>query len=237
MKLTVSTSVLKEFFSIVETLTSELRLHIDSDKIWYRTTDTANVAMAYSELSSEAFSCYDIAEPISICIDLTKFKNVFQMKGAEITIESVNETQIIIYCGGYDYKLALLSDATVKKDPNMPQLDLPGEVVINGGIIGDILKIVGISSDKPRLVLEPSGFRIYAKDIDEVGRTISPGEAVKMSGTGNSMYSIDYLKEAARAWGNSEITIQIGNDFPIIVSYQITRGKSMFLLAPRIQDE
>lgn len=236
MKLTIATSVLKEFFSIVETLATEIRLHIDSDKIWYRTVDTANVAMAYSELSSEAFSVYDIAEPVSICIDLTKFKNVFQMKGAEITIESVNESQIIIYCGGYDYKLALLNDATVKKDPNMPSLELPGEVVINGGIIGDILKIVGISSDKPRLVLESSGFRIYAKDIDEVGRTITPDEAISMSGNGNSMYSIDYLKEASRAWGNSEITIQLGNDFPIIVSYQITRGKSMFLLAPRIEE-
>lgn len=236
MKLTIATSVLKEFFSIVETLTTELRLHIDSDKIWYRTTDTANVAMAYSELSSEAFTVYDIGEPSSMCIDLTKFRNVFQMKGAEITIESVNEAQIIIYCGGYDYKLALLNDATVKKDPGMPSLELPGEITINGGIIGDILKIVGISSDKPRLVLESSGFRIYAKDIDEVGRTIAPDEAIKMSGTGNSMFSIDYLKEAARAWGNSEITIQIGNDFPIIVSYQITRGKSMFLLAPRIEE-
>lgn len=237
MKLTIATSVLKEFFSIVETLTSELRIHIDSDKIWYRTTDTANVAMAYSELSSDAFTVYDIAEPVSICIDLTKFKNVFQMKGAEITIESVNESQIIIYCGGYDYKLALLNDATVKKDPGMPQLELPGEVVINGGIIGDILKIVGISSDKPRFVLDTYGLRIFTKDIDEVGRTVTPDEAIKMSGTGNSMFSIDYLKEAARAWGNSEITIQLGNDFPIIVSYQITRGKSMFLLAPRIQDE
>lgn len=237
MKLTIATSVLKEFFSIVETLATELRLHIDSDKIWYRTTDTANVAMAYSELSSEAFTVYDIGEPSSICIDLTKFRNVFQMKGAEITIESANESQIIIYCGGYDYKLALLNDATVKKDPGMPQLELPGEITINGGIIGDIIKIVGISSDKPRFILDASGFRISSKDIDEVGRTINPDEAIKMSGTGNSMFSIDYLKEAARAWGNSEITIQIGNDFPIIVSYQITRGKSMFLLAPRIQDE
>jgi proliferating cell nuclear antigen len=237
MKLTIATSVLKEFFSIVETLATELRLHIDSDKIWYRTTDTANVAMAYSELASEAFTVYNIGEPLSICIDLAKFKNVFQMKGAEITIESVNESQIIIYCGGYDYKLALLNDATVKKDPGMPQLELPGEITINGGIIGDIIKIVGISSDKPRFILDASGFRISSKDIDEVGRTIAPGEAISMSGNGNSMYSIDYLKEAARAWGNSEITIQIGNDFPIIVSYQITRGKSMFLLAPRIQDE
>ena len=236
MKLTIATSVLKEFFSIVETLAVELRLHIDSDKIWYRAVDTANVAMAYSELSSEAFTVYDIGEPSSICIDLTKFRNVFQMKGAEITIESVNETQIIIYCGGYDYKLALLNDATVKKDPGMPSLELPGEITINGGIIGDILKIVGISSDKPRFILDTSGLRIFTKDIDEVGRTIHPDEAIKMSGTGNSMFSIDYLKEAARAWGNSEITIQIGNDFPIIVSYQITRGKSMFLLAPRIEE-
>jgi len=236
MKLTIATSVLKEFFSIVETLATELRLHIDSDKIWYRTVDAANVAMAYSELSSEAFTVYDIGEPSSICIDLTKFRNVFQMKGAEITIESVNEAQIIIYCGGYDYKLALLNDATVKKDPGMPSLELPGEITINGGIIGDILKIVGISSDKPRFILDTSGLRIFTKDIDEVGRTIKPDEAIKMSGTGNSMFSIDYLKEAARAWGNSEITIQIGNDFPIIVSYQITRGKSMFLLAPRIEE-
>jgi hypothetical protein len=77
MKLTAKTETFKEFIGIADGIQiSELRVHVDEDKVWYNVVDTANVALAVVELPIGCFTEHSF-QPCQMCIDLVKFKNVF----------------------------------------------------------------------------------------------------------------------------------------------------------------
>jgi proliferating cell nuclear antigen len=55
-----------------------------------------------------------------------------------------------------------------------------------------------------------------------------------------SLFSLDYLSDIIKpASKSNEVTLQIGNDFPIKINFEIAggRGKVGYLLAPRIESE
>lgn len=242
MKLTAKTELIKEIVDIADGIGAlELRLHIDADKLWYRVVDSGNVAMASVEIPAECFSEYSF-EPSQICVDLKKLKNVFGFGGKEIVInrESLQSNAIVVECGGYKSTQTLLHDSTVRKDPNMPALELPGKVDMIGKEFAAIIKNISTESDKIRMVIADNVFGIETvnEGQDNVVKPLSADELINISGVANSLFSADYLIGMARNWG-VDISIELGNDFPIIVSFSIAggHGTAKYLLAPRIEQE
>ncbi|MGA9086533.1 MAG: hypothetical protein WB284_07470, partial [Methanoregula sp.] len=63
---------------------------------------------------------------------------------------------------------------------------------------------------------------------------LSSGAAVPAQ----ALYSIDYLKDIAKALAGASVTVQFDTDFPITLSAELAHGLSVkYLLAPRIEAE
>jgi len=241
MKLTAKTETWKEFVGVVDGIAAlEARIHVDEDKVWYRTVDTANVAMAIAELPIESFSEHEV-EPCSFCIDVAKFRTVFQFGGKDITVEMDTPTApvIKIISGGYTYQQPLLHDATVKKDPNFPVLDLPGSVEMSGKEYGNAVKVSAIVSDKITLKIADGKFYLYAvgdTESEKLEKVID--DVYSVSGDAKSLFSKDYMIEMNRQL-QGDIKIHLGNDFPFIIEFAFAggHGTAKYLLAPRIEQE
>lgn len=238
MKLTIDTSIMKDFFGIAETIVNEIRMHIEPDKVWYSIVDSGNIALIKSELPSSAFREFDV-EPCNICIDLVKFKNVFQFKGSDITISSGNSpTQIRIESGGYDYMMTLLADATLKRDPNVLSLQMTGNVVIPGSVFLDAVRVCSLNDSKVRLNITNDSFIVSSKDTEEIVKTFKSDELLSISGNGNSMFSDDYMKDICSMASKTDIDISLSTDYPVILKYVFGNGigNTVAMIAPRIEE-
>ncbi|MDD2281262.1 MAG: hypothetical protein PHS80_00015 [Methanothrix sp.] len=240
MKLTAKTEIIKEFIGIADGINvEELRVHVEEDKIWYLTVDTANVALALVEIPKDAFTEFDVI-PSTFCLDMDKFKVIFGFGGKEISIirDTVESNSIVVESGGYRSVQTLLHDGTVKKDPNMPGFELPGKVEMVGKDLASIITNISKISDKIRFVVADGKFTVKseAEGQDNTEKVMHGDELLHIGGDGNSMFSADYLIGMSRNF-SGDIGISIGVDHPIILEFGVSggRGTGKYLLAPRIE--
>ncbi|PKL58556.1 MAG: DNA polymerase sliding clamp, partial [Methanomicrobiales archaeon HGW-Methanomicrobiales-4] len=174
-----------------------------------------------------------------------KIKNIFTMMGkaSELSLDfPEGANRIEVRFEGYHYAITLLDTNTIKKDPNTPGIELPGTVVIPGADLYNTIKSVSVVSDKMWLGINPEKkvFYIIAdSDSDHIEREFTADEMISCNfAEARSLFSIDYLKDMGKVMSHaSEVTINIGNDHPVMFSFDIAGGNGHvdYLLAPRIE--
>lgn len=242
MILSTSTKILKEFLGFADGIgLHELRIHIEENKIWYKSIDGGNVAMVFAEMPNTLFNEFSF-EPGIMCIDVTKFETVFGFGGDTIRIirENNDSNVITIETNGYQSVQTLLNCGTLKAEPKSPEFDLPGIVEMAGKEFVSTLKNLKLTgNDKIRFVIKDGIFTLATAGDgqDKTERKFHSDEVLSLEGEGNSLYSFDYLIDMTRNWGGN-VKINIGYDFPIIIDSQFAEGLGIakFLLAPRIEN-
>jgi len=158
LKATIDADILKESIDAISALVTECRLHTDENGFSTRVVDTANVAMVYLTLKKEAFQSYSSTKN-ELGLDIAKMKNIFGMMGKTdvITLELPEEGhKLKVSFEGYRYSITLLDPNTIRKDPNPPNIDLPGRVVLSGNDLNNSIKAAAVVSDKIALGIDPS---------------------------------------------------------------------------------
>lgn len=164
-------------------------------------------------------------------------------KASEIRLEHLEgANKIDVTFEGYHYSITLLDSNTIKKDPNAPGIQLPGQVTISGSELYNVIKSASIVSDKIWFAIEPENkeFALYAEgDSDNIRRVFSAGEIIASNWEpARSLFSIDYLKDMGKVMSHAEkVTIDLGVDHPVKFSFEIAGGSGQveYLLAPRIE--
>jgi len=244
LKATIGADIFRDTVDALSALVTECRLHFSETEVWARAVDTANVAMIILTLKKEAFNQFE-ATTGEIGLDIAKLKNTYSMMGkaSDIRLEHLDgSNKIEVTFEGYHYSITLLDSNTIKKDPNAPGIELPGQVTISGSELYNVIKSASIVSDKIWFSIEPETkeFVLYAEgDSDNIRRGFSAGEVISSNwGQAKSLFSIDYLKDMGKVMSHAEkVTIDIGVDHPIKFSFEIADGKGQveYLLAPRIE--
>jgi proliferating cell nuclear antigen len=244
LKATLNADTFRETIDAISALVTECRLHIGEGEIWTRAVDTANVAMINLTLQKSAFSSFE-GNPGEIGIDIAKMKNIFTMMGkaADVSLEHPEgANKIEVTFEGYHYSVTLLDSNTIKKDPNTPNIQLPGQVKISGSELYNVIKSAAIVSDKIWFIIDQDAkiFALYAEgDSDNIRREFSPAELIDCNWQqAKSLFSIDYLKDMGKVMSHaSSVSIDLGSDHPVKFSFDIAGGEGHveFLLAPRIE--
>ncbi|MBN1165613.1 MAG: DNA polymerase sliding clamp [Methanospirillaceae archaeon] len=243
---TINSETLRESIETISALVVECRVHFESDQVYVRAVDSANVAMVCLHLDRQAFIDLDVT-PGEIGLDIARFKNIFSMlgKAEKVTLHLPDkENKIKVSFLGYQYAITLLEAATIKKDPNPPNIELPGKIVIKGSYLYSAIRAAAVVSDKVWFGISPQskGFFMSAEgDSDHIRREFSSEELISVNDADvKSLFSIDYLKEMGKVLSNAdEVTISLGDNHPIKFSFDIAGGAGHveYLLAPRIEAE
>ena len=242
LKATIDAEVLKESIDAISALVTECRLRISEGGISTRAVDTANVAMVSLELRKDAFDSFT-GNAGEIGLDIAKLKNIFGMMAGILTVElpdNANKLQISVQ--GYRYSITLLDTNTIRKEPNMPKLELPGRIVIPGNDLNNAIKAAAVISDKIAMgidPLKPTFFMVAEGDTDHIRREFSKEELKSLAPVeARSLFSIDYLKDMGKVMSKAdEVEIHLGTDHPVRFSFDIANGGGHveYLLAPRIE--
>ena len=231
----------------VSTLVDECKIRLDGSGLSIRAVDPANVGMVDLELAAGEFESYE-ADGELVGVNLSRLEDIVGMAdaGQLIQFELDEQTRKLhIQIDGLEYTLALIDPDSIREEPDIPDLDLPAEVVVEGGDIGRAVTAADMVSDHIALGVD-EGEELFYVDAeggtDDVHFELGPEDYISLApGEAHSLFSLDYLKDMGKAIpGDAEVTIELGEAFPVKMHFGGgDDGKSQvtYLLAPRIKSD
>ena len=199
--------------------------------------------MADVSLPERAFESYE-ADGGVIGVDLDRLQDVLSMgsSGDLAKLELNEETRKLhIQIGELSYTLALIDPDSIRKEPDIPDLDLPADVAFEGSELSRAVTAADLVGDHVSLEAAPDEqeFVVSAQgDTDDVEVVLGNDELADadVGAAAESLFSLDYLSDMARPIGADVIvSFRLGSEMPVKFRYQNGDASVQHLLAPRIQ--
>lgn len=243
---TISPEDLEAAFKPVHALVDECKLHVDEDGITVTAVDPANVGMVDLDLPAEVFETYE-ADAHTIGVPLERFLDTVSLftdneSPARIMLEEETR-QLRLESGGLDCTLSLLDPDSIRKEPEIPDLQLTASVTVPGETFSRAVSACNMVADHLVLGADEGGdFYVNAEgDTDDVHVTMDEDEIIEIdTGDANSLFSIEYLRDMERAIPSEmPVTVEIGPEFPVIITYGVVdeQARIQYVLAPRITND
>ena len=243
-KAIVSAETLRAALDSVSVLVEECKLRLEDDGLEIRAVDPANVGMVDLTLSAAAFESYETDGGV-IGVNLSRLEEFAGMadSGQLIQLELDEETRKLhIQIDGLEYTLALIDPDSIRQEPDIPDLDLPATVVIEGRDIDRAVRAADMVSDHIALGVDDAAETFYVEaegDTDDVHLELGRDDLIDLTaGAARSLFSLDYLKDINKAIPkDGEVTLELGEEFPVKLHFEIAEGMGevTYMLAPRIQ--
>jgi proliferating cell nuclear antigen len=245
-KAIVSASTLRDSLDAVSVLVDECKIRLNEEEFSIRAVDPANVGMVDLSLEAAAFESYE-ADGGVIGVNLDRLEDIAGMANADdlVHLELDEETRKLhIEVEGLSYTLALIDPDSIRQEPDIPELDLPAEITLEGAQLNRGITAADMVSDHIRLRVDEDAetFHIEAEgDTDDVDLELSADDLINLAaGPADSLFSLDYLKDMNKAIASdAEVRVELGEEFPVKLHYEFAEGLGQvtFMLAPRIQSE
>jgi proliferating cell nuclear antigen len=242
----VSASTLRDALDSVSVLVDECKVRLNEDGLAIRAVDPANVGMVDLSLDAAAFESYE-ADGGVIGVNLARLEDIAGMGNAgdlvHLTLDEETR-KLHIRIDGLSYTLALIDPDSIRQEPDIPDLDLPAHIVLEGNQLDRGITAADMVSDHINLRVDEDAetFHIEAQgDTDDVDFEMGVEDLIDLeAGPADSLFSLDYLKDMNRAIpGDAEVRAELGEEFPVKLHYEFAEGMGnvTFMLAPRIQSE
>ena len=125
---------LQDALEPVSALVDECKIRLNDDGLSIRAVDPANVGMTDMSLATSAFESYD-ADGGVIGVNLERLNDALAMgsSGDLVQLELDEETRKLnIEIGTFSYTMALIDPDSIRKEPDIPDLELPATIVLTG---------------------------------------------------------------------------------------------------------
>ena len=237
---------LDQTINTLNVIVDESRIHLNELGLRLAAVDPANVAMDETNVTEDAFESYQ-ADGGVLGVDLSKLADVVSMADKDDLIQMALDPEtrkLLIEFGGLEYTLALIDPDSIRQEPDIPDLDLPARVVLEGSDIDRAVRAADMVSDHVELIVDANDeiFRVHAEgDTDDVDLELGRDDLIDLeAGAADSLFSLDYLKDLNKAIPkDAEVEILLGEDFPAKFKYEYADGAATVtqMLAPRIQSD
>ena len=244
----IDADTLSDALAPVSALVDECKIRIGDMGVAVTAVDPSNVAMIDMSLREQAFESYR-ADGGVIGVNLDRLEEVLGMADSDdlVHMELDEETRKLhIDIDGLEYTLALIDPDSIRQEPDIPDLELPGEYEFAGEQLDRAVRAADLCSDHvtiraagdAALVFEAQG------DTDDVTQTLDEDHLA--SGGCNdqpgaqSMFSLDYLQDMKKPIGSeTEVELRVGSEMPVKFEFSLADGdvEVVNMLAPRISSE
>jgi len=238
----VSGEILKTISRAIVALVSECRIHFLNKGLHSRAVDPSNVAMVIVDVPKESMESYRVDEEKVIGVDMNRIFEISKTMTVKDLVElSVqDETNLRIKFGAVEYNLALIDPSAIRKEPKIPELNLPAKIVLDAKEFKRAISASEKISENVILRSDKNSFTIEAKgDVERITFTMTGSELIEFNGgEARSMFSLDYLKEFCKIAGAGDLlTIYLGTNYPGRFSFELVGGKVRveYILAPRVE--
>ncbi len=242
LHLRCTADVLKSLVDATYTLVDEAKLNISPDGIGLKAVDPAHVAMVELTLSKDAFDEFK-ADELELGLDMDKFRDVLRLAGTDDTVDldyDQDKHRLTVRIGQLKREMSLV-DTSSMPDPKVPELDLPGHIVLDVAQLQKGVKASEAVSDHVALLADADGFEVRAEgDTDTVDLKLPADMLAELEVDEDvrSLFSLDYFSNMIKAAkGSGDVRLELGTDYPVKMHFSIADGNGQvtYLLAPRIE--
>lgn len=238
----IKSEMLKDLVEIVETIVDEVKINLSSDGLNLKAVDPAHVAMVDLNLGKDAFESFE-ADEVELGINLNKIDQFLKLSGTGdiIKLEHLEDKNKLVMEVDNITQMMPLLDTAGMTDPNVPQLDLPISLKLDGKHLLKGVKASQNISDHIAITAGPDGFEIFSEEDEDMVRlslTEDEIDEIEAKEEVRSLFALDYFSNMVKCVGaNTPITIELGRDYPIKLEFDFAEGNGhvRFLLAPRIE--
>ncbi|RZN38335.1 MAG: DNA polymerase sliding clamp [Methanophagales archaeon ANME-1-THS] len=252
----IDAGVLRECIEAITAVVDEGKLRITEEGLKLRAVDPANVAMVTFELQRDAFGDFLFksesgagAPPESkaatdVGIDFVKLRGILEIGGREEVDLKLDEQaqKLFTKMGSLSYTISLLDPSSLRKEPKVPDLEFPIQVIIETEEFRRTIRAAEKIGD--HIVLGVDGEEFYMEvegEVDKLRLGLRKEQLIHLTpGTLHSLYSLDYISAMSKGMSHAtNITLNLGKDYPLQIEFEVAEGKGKvsYLLAPRIESE
>jgi len=248
----IDATVLRECIESITAVADEAKLRLTETGLKLCAVDPANVAMVSFDLARDAFADYQFAKEggaeegaaIEIGIDFLKLLGILGFGGREDVLLKLDERAQKLHTrmGSLAYTISLLDPAALRKEPKVPELEFPIQVVIETEEFRRTIRAAEKIGD--HIVLGVDGDEFYMEvegEMDKLRLGLRKEQLIHLTpGTLHSLYSLDYVAAMSKGMSHApHITLNLGKDYPLQIDFEVAdgKGKVSYLLAPRIESE
>lgn len=241
-KSSAKAEVLKQIVDVISTLVDEAKFNVDADGISLKAVDPAHVAMVEMSLGKQAFEEF-AGEDTELGIDLEKLREILKLahSGDLVKMEhNEDKNQLIVKIGDVTRRMSLVDTAGMS-DPKVPNIDLPTTIKLKAEELNYGIRASESVSDHIALVADDDYFEMSSEgDSDSVDFRLPKEKLITLESKGKvrSLFPLDYFSNMAKAIsGGSEVKINLGNNYPVKLEFEIAGGNGhvKYLLAPRVE--
>lgn len=241
-KSSAKAEVLKQIVDVISTLVDEAKFNVDADGISLKAVDPAHVAMVEMSLGKQAFEEF-AGEDTELGIDLEKLREILKLahSGDLVKMEhNEDKNQLIVKIGDVTRRMSLVDTAGMS-DPKVPNIDLPTTIKLKAEELNYGIRASESVSDHIALVADDDYFEMSSEgDSDSVDFRLPKEKLITLESKGKvrSLFPLDYFSNMAKAIsGGSEVKINLGNNYPVKLEFEIAGGSGhvKYLLAPRVE--
>ncbi len=233
---------LKDTIEVLSALVQETKLTLMPQGISTRAVDPANVAMVSIDLAKDAFDSFEATDG-EIGVDITKLNGIMELANKDdvIRLELDEKGQkLVIGIRGLAYTISLLDPSTIRKEPKIPELNLPAHVTLRGDDLKRAVKAAEKVGDYMNIGVKGDIFFMEGDgDTDKVLMELKKDQLIDITPCdANSLFSLDYLSDISRTAGKaSQVTLDVGKDYPMKVRFAFAEGhgQALYMLAPRVE--
>ena len=241
---TIQAAHLKTVLSSLRALVDEARIRVTEDGLTVRAVDSANVAMDDLKLEVAAFESFE-ASPGTLVLSLDRLADPVRLASKDDLVQLFLDPEsgkLIVVVDGLRYSMACLDSRTLQAEPTLPEFDLPATVTIDRDALQRGVKAADLVADHVRIRMEAGADTLIIEaegDTDAVTLELDGDDIdILAAGDASTLFSLDYCKKLVRTIpAGTPVTLDLGEDFPLILSYELADGDGAItrMLAPRIE--
>ena len=231
---------------ILQSAAGESLLRFGRDGIDVRLVDPANVYMLSLDVAPAAFEHVGEGQfPAGVNLDAWAEFISKADSGDPIKLDFDAETRRVnVEYGPFDRSFALIGPDSIRREPDMPDLDLPNQMQLEASLLADVVAVSGMVSDHIEIEGDPDGecVRVIA-DGDRDTNTATLTDELQTADVrehASSILSIDYLEDIVGVMpASAVVTVRWGQEFPVVFEWEFVDGDASVTqtLAPRIQSQ
>ena len=170
---TVEARRFKQLLTAVGAVVEECRLHLDPEGLSIIAVDPANVVMIDLTFSAAAFETYEASGGV-IGVSVDRLREVVSMAGTtdQLHLELNSQTRKLhIFVDGLEYTLALIDPASIRQEPDLPELEFGAEFSLGKAPLARGIKAADMVADEVLFSVNEADDQVVIKadgDTDHV---------------------------------------------------------------------
>lgn len=240
MDCTIEANLLASAFKAINEVDNECIVNFFDEGISVDLVDPANVMMIDLKLPHKEFMEYKLPDgEEQLGFDMTELLDTLSLcsKGELVKIWT-EDGKLNFVSDSVNYTLPLLAINTLRAPPAIPHLVNDTIIETNKTYFSKAIKAVAKVDQHASMMCDDGEFLISAENQGK--KMEVPGKdaaTVLRNAPAESLFSIDYLQSVVKGCSGDELTLEIGNNRPLILTTKLgINGRIKILLAPRIEN-